>query len=71
MPPELATPLSLEREVEQDPQVRIEAADAIYLIAQQVQRDACPPFPNVNCKEPLAYVYCKVQVFPKYRTKTG
>jgi hypothetical protein len=36
MPAELATPLSFERDAEEDPQVRIEAADALYLIALQV-----------------------------------
>ncbi|KAL2611071.1 hypothetical protein R1flu_022763 [Riccia fluitans] len=35
MPLELATPLSFERDAEEDPQVRIEAADALYLIALQ------------------------------------
>ncbi|KAL3682274.1 hypothetical protein R1sor_000296 [Riccia sorocarpa] len=35
MPLELATPLSFERAPEEDPQVRIEAADALYLIALQ------------------------------------
>jgi hypothetical protein len=36
MPLELATPLSYEREPEMDPKVRVEAAEAIYLIALQV-----------------------------------
>ncbi|CAK9236061.1 unnamed protein product [Sphagnum jensenii] len=35
MPLELATPLSYEREPEMDPKVRVEAAEAIYLIALQ------------------------------------
>lgn len=35
MPLELATPLSFEREPETDPQVRVEAAEAIYLLALQ------------------------------------
>ncbi len=36
MPLELGTPLSYEREPEMDPKVRVEAAEAIYLIALQV-----------------------------------
>ncbi|CAM6106236.1 unnamed protein product [Calypogeia fissa] len=35
MPAELATPLSFERDAEEDPQVRIEAAEALYLLALQ------------------------------------
>lgn len=35
MPPELASPLAFERTVETDAQVRVEAAEALYLIAVQ------------------------------------
>ncbi|KAJ7567509.1 hypothetical protein O6H91_02G151000 [Diphasiastrum complanatum] len=35
MPPELANPLGYEREPEVDPQVRIEALDALYLLVMQ------------------------------------
>lgn len=38
MPLELANPLSHERELEKDSCIRIEAAEALYLIALQV----CP-----------------------------
>ncbi|BBN16642.1 hypothetical protein MPTK1_7g08110 [Marchantia polymorpha subsp. ruderalis] len=46
MPLELATPLSFERDGEDDPQVRIEAADALYLIA--LQEGGRRAFWNVN-----------------------
>lgn len=36
MPAELATPLSFERDAEEDPQVRVDAAEALYLLALQV-----------------------------------
>lgn len=36
MPLELATPLSIEREALDDPEIRIQALEAIYLISLQV-----------------------------------
>lgn len=44
MPAELATPLSFERDAEEDPQVRIEAAEALYLLALQVSFPSDPKF---------------------------
>lgn len=37
MPPELASALSHEREPVDDPEIRLEAAEAIYMIAVQVR----------------------------------
>lgn len=41
MPLELATALSIEREVIEDPDIRVQALEAIYLISVQVFDASC------------------------------